>query len=644
MNIEKFSRKVNIDLSQKIETFYVILPESSLKFYWDIFIMSLLITLGFLIPIEFAFIGENQSLSEILSKLTLSVFTTDILFNLNTGIYIKGELIKHRSKFISHYLKFWFWIDLVSTIPFELMFTGSVKLTTVVGENFNILKAFKLLKLIRLVRFPQIIMKIEDHMTSKKSLLIVNLAKIMIYLSLLANSAGCVMYITSSQNTSPDNFINQIEASAGMEDYTIGTLYTYCLYWSITTMASIGYGDLHPHVTSERIVGILIMNFSSITFGYLLGNIGDIISKHTAKVKERREVMVNLNRLTKEHKIPEDLKRRVLKHANFHFAQSKNKIDFSNTISILSPPLREEIYSHINGKTVRSFPLFVDIQDSCIARISRVLKPQLNSPNDCLIKEKTESLNMFYILRGCVEIIDETTGSSIKILSTRTYFGEIGLFLNLPRCATVYSITFLETLVLYKNEFIMISVQYPELQQKIAQVQNFFIDGDLTNIFVECFLCKKIGHVAKSCSKMTQKSVHQRNWLNSRRESKIITNNSNIVRKLRKKDEKLLKMEKIYSQNVWGKKRRIHQIFPKKKVLRKAARDYLNAGSSLGCDLYSPRLSIFSNDSEVSEYMQNYMNYDIILNNSEDEIFEKEEKPRLVSFDTTLLESTKNDG
>ena len=643
MNNEKFTRRTSLDFFQKIQTAYVIQPESSLKFYWDIFIMGFLIALGFLIPIESAFYGEDQSLSEILSKIALSVFTIDILFNLNTGIYIEGILVKHRSKFIKHYLKFWFWIDLVSTIPFELMFTGSVKSSAVVGENFNILRTLKILKLIRLVRFPKTIMNIEDHMTSKKSLLIVNLAKLMIYLSLIANGAGCLMFIISSQNTSPDNFISQIEHSAGFVDDKVESLYTYCLYWSITTMASIGYGDLHPHLTSERVIGILIMNFSSITFGYLLGNIGGIISKHTAKVKERREVMVNLNKLTKQHKIPEDLKRRVLNHAHFHFAQSKNKIDFSKTISILSPPLREEIYSHVNGKTVRSFPLFGDIQDSCIASISRALKPQLNSPNDCLIKENTESLNMFYIIRGCVEILDETTGSSIKILSTKTYFGEIGLLLGIPRCATVFSMTFLETLVLFKNDFKEISIQYPELKQKITRAEHFFIDGDLTNIFVECFLCKKIGHVAKSCNQMTQKNEHKMNWLKSRRESKILAKNSNLRKKIRDKQEKLLKMNRIYGQNVWGKKRKVQDIFPKPRALRRAARDYLNSGNSLRSDRYSPRLSIFSNDSEVSEYMENYMNYDNILYNSEDEEYENEEKPRLASFDTTLLESTKND-
>lgn len=643
MEKDSFSRDLNLDLSQKLDVLYVILPESSLKFYWDLILMGSLLALAFLIPFQLSFYSNDENFSISLSKFSLSVFLLDILFNLNTCIYLNGELINRRSLFIKHYLKFWFWIDLISTIPFELMFDEKIKTNADVGENFNILKALKLLKLVRLIRFSYIVMKIEDRMTSKTALLLVSLLKIFIYLFMIAHVTGCLMFLVSSQNISPSSFVNEIEKSDGYETNNDTTyIYICCLYWSITTMVTIGYGDLHPISTSERFTAIIVMNFSSITFGYLLGNIGNIMLKHTAKIKERREAIVNLNKIARQYKISEDLHRKILKHANFHFSQSKNKVDFGNLVNSLSLPLREEIFSHINGNLVKVFPLFKDLDNSCIARISRVLKSQLNSPGDCLIKEKTESVEMFYIVRGCVEIVDEITGSSIKILSNQTYFGEIGFFLNLPRCATIFSISFLETLVLKKTEFLKISDQYPQLQQKLNHVQQYYIDEDLTILSVECYLCKRLGHVAKKCSKLTRKEVNQRKWLSSRRESRVIRDVGDKFKKLKSRDEKQLKVGKIFANNVWGKKRRVNEIYPKQKNIRKAARDYLKSENMLGSRLHSPRLSIFSNDSEVSEYIQNYLSIDKIFSSSESDD-EKEEKTRKKSFDMTLLESTKND-
>lgn len=643
MQISSLSREPSLDLSQKLDILYVILPESSLKFYWDLVLMGSLLALVFLIPFELAFYSYNQTFSLSLSKFSLSVFSIDLLFNLNTCIYIKGELINRRSLFIKHYLKFWFWIDLVSTIPFELMFEDNIKAQANIGENFNVLKALKLLKLVRLTRFSYIIMKIEDRLTSKKALLFVGLAKIFIYLFMIAHVTGCLMFLVSSQDRSPSSFVSEIENSEGYEASNAAAYsYICCLYWSITTMVAIGYGDLHPLSTSERLTAIIVMNFSSITFGYLLGNIGNIIIKHTAKAKERRETIVNLNKFSKQHKISEDLHRKVLRHANFHFAQSKNKIDFANLVNSLSLPLREEIFSYINGNLVKILPLFSDLDSYCIARISRVLKSQLNSPGDCLIKEKTESNEMFYISRGCVEIVDEVTGSSIKILSNQTYFGEIGFFLNTPRCATIFSISFLETLVLSKKGFLKISDQYPQLQIKLKEVQQLCTNEDLTILSVECYLCKRLGHVAKKCSKLTRKEVNQRKWLSSRRESKIIRDIGDKFKKLKTRDEKSLRVDRVLTNNVWGKKRRVNEIYPYQKGLRKAARRYLSDENMLGANLRSPRLSIFSNDSEVSEYLQNYFNIDGIFSSSESDE-EIEEKCRMRSFDTTLLETTKND-
>ena len=54
-------------------------------------------------------------------------------------------------------------------------------------------------------------------------------------------------------------------------------------------MAGIGYGDYSPRTPNERILGIGAMNISSILFGYIIGNIGSIIEKHTVKINQRRD-------------------------------------------------------------------------------------------------------------------------------------------------------------------------------------------------------------------------------------------------------------------------------------------------------------------------------------------------------------------
>jgi hypothetical protein len=49
--------------------------------------------------------------------------------------------------------------------------------------------------------------------------------------------------------------------------------YLAALYYSITTMITIGYGDIHPFTTPEMIFAILAMVLASGVFGYTMNSI-----------------------------------------------------------------------------------------------------------------------------------------------------------------------------------------------------------------------------------------------------------------------------------------------------------------------------------------------------------------------------------
>lgn len=47
-----------------------------------------------------------------------SYYFTDILLNFTTGYYEKELLVRNRKKIIIRYFKFWFWLDMISTMPY----------------------------------------------------------------------------------------------------------------------------------------------------------------------------------------------------------------------------------------------------------------------------------------------------------------------------------------------------------------------------------------------------------------------------------------------------------------------------------------------------------------------------------------------
>ena len=59
--------------------------------------------------------------------------------------------------------------------------------------------------------------------------------------------------------------------------------YTYAVYWSMTTMATVGYGDLHAVNTGEKLFSIFFMLGSMGLSCYVIGNMTNLVAHAATK-------------------------------------------------------------------------------------------------------------------------------------------------------------------------------------------------------------------------------------------------------------------------------------------------------------------------------------------------------------------------
>jgi hypothetical protein len=64
------------------------------------------------------------------------------------------------------------------------------------------------------------------------------------------------------------------------KDYDMWSIYLTSTYFIITTVATIGYGDIHGISSIEKIANIIIMVFGVISFSYATGSLSSIISNY----------------------------------------------------------------------------------------------------------------------------------------------------------------------------------------------------------------------------------------------------------------------------------------------------------------------------------------------------------------------------
>lgn len=78
---------------------------------------------------------------------------------------------------------------------------------------------------------------------------------------------------------SPNQYVWIDKLGASMMDVEWVDEYVMSLYWSVVTMITVGYGDVTPVNTSERLFVIFVMLISCGVFAYSLSCIGRIVEE-----------------------------------------------------------------------------------------------------------------------------------------------------------------------------------------------------------------------------------------------------------------------------------------------------------------------------------------------------------------------------
>lgn len=81
----------------------------------------------------------------------------------------------------------------------------------------------------------------------------------------------------------------------GLLDKDVVGKYITSVYWALTTMAAIGYGDIFPITMQERIYGLLIILASSSIFAYMINRISSTVQSYNTSFTKFRERMLYIN-------------------------------------------------------------------------------------------------------------------------------------------------------------------------------------------------------------------------------------------------------------------------------------------------------------------------------------------------------------
>ena len=155
-----------------------------------------------------------------------------------------------------------------------------------------------------------------------------------------------------------------------VEDYE---LYITAFYFTVTTIVTVGYGDITAKSVGEKFVAIFLMLIGVIAFSFGTGALASIISSYDSSQVKLKEKMSTLNDINKEYSISSDLFRKLIRSINYD--HSKKSRDFTNFMDELPHKLKVELAMEIHKQMYQIVVFFQGKDKSFIAWIGKLLRP-----------------------------------------------------------------------------------------------------------------------------------------------------------------------------------------------------------------------------------------------------------------------------
>ena len=454
-----------------------LVPNTRLYTIWELLIIAAVLWVAIALPfnIGFGLVEEDMwSFAIIMEYGTDQLFMIDVALQFFTAYVDKwGNLHKNRRSIARRYVKGYFLIDFVAAIPFDYFLTSGA------------VKKLAMIKGIRLLR----IFKVFKFLDKYKSSNIWKIFRLFAGFMLFAHWIGCFWWYIGV-NWSPDAYTGSTwvegagyqcyehpdhgtfaspmiyeafledtenckgcaapgamkqafldgltEEGVGCEANELRFRYVRSLYWALTTITSVGYGDICPGTRLETIVGIFVELVGAAFYATIFSNMAVYVASLDAVHNQYIEEVQSIQEQMIYLKLPRSIFNKVENYYEYLYLRHKSLLEEDDYFYRQLPaPLEREVCMHLFQHSVEKVHLFHGCSIAFVRELVTKLKPQICIPHEYVINRGDPAKFMFFIARGSVDVLTDLGGEKLGELHEGDYFGEMAVLQSTLRTCSV---------------------------------------------------------------------------------------------------------------------------------------------------------------------------------------------------------------
>ncbi|XP_045491140.1 potassium voltage-gated channel subfamily H member 8-like isoform X5 [Colias croceus] len=375
------------------------------KTFWDWLILIATFYVAVVVPYNASFVDEGHPRISVTSDVIVeALFIIDIVLNFRTTfVSKKGEVVSDSKAIALNYIRSWFVVDLLAALPFDLLYASDVYSGTE-STHGNV----HLVKLTRLLRLARLLQKMDRY--SQYSALILTL--LMLSFTLVAHWLACIWFIIAEKeiehhkNESWDlGWINNLAERLKIPIVNISHSESYvtALYFTCSSLTSVGFGNVSANTLPEKIFSILVMLVGALMHAVVFGNVTAIIQRMYSRRSMYQSKWRDLKDFLTINQVPKELKQRMQDY--FQTMWSLNHgIDIHETLKEFPEELRGDVSLHLH-REILSLPIFESASQGCLKLLSLHIRNNFCAPGEYLVHKGDALTYIYYICNGSMEVM-----------------------------------------------------------------------------------------------------------------------------------------------------------------------------------------------------------------------------------------------
>jgi len=392
---------------------FVIDPRNRLLRQWDVLVIGLVLLTAITVPYETVYMNTANPTDAIFvfNRVLDLAFFVDIIvhffvsfFDADEGLWVY-DIVRIQLR----YLRTSWVTDCLSLMPLDWLndIFHFARAGTTTYRNLNVFQVSNLFKLLRALRIKRINRRIETSMDI--DYVGMELMKFGVLSLMLSHWIACLYGLIELVEDTDATWLSvylcddkEWGPSCAREDMSSWSRYLAAMYWTVTTLTTIGYGDVLAVNDAERLLSVLVMLVGAFQYGYIIGALGSMLAARDEVANRFMQMMTELNAFMQEAKVPQHMREKLREYFRFRMSAPDLK-QYQNVLEVMTPGLQKEVCMYHDGKWINNVELFRSTPEKFVVEIAHNIQQQTHPPFDRLFEKGDEVVSMHIIKKGLVE-------------------------------------------------------------------------------------------------------------------------------------------------------------------------------------------------------------------------------------------------